>query len=531
MNSFDKRKSLMAKVATGSMVTFAGIIAGRGIFFGIQVLISRLYGPEYFGQMVIGLTAIEMIRILSSIGLPKGGMRFVSLSIGSKKFEKLYEIIGTAIFFPVIINIVVCMSFFLLAEYIAIEWFNDPRLVFIFKSLIVCGPFIIVSGVCIDLSKGFNTTIYSVLTEYIIVPLSRILLFIFFLLLGHGFNSIIYSIILSSAIGASVILYFLRNQISEKVGMDFDVGKFFNKWFFSKDKQKIIAYSLPLFFTGVLGMVMRSVDVLMLGHFLYTKSVGIYAAAYSIAALISFLLINSLNSIFAPMIATQYGNKQIDNIKYLYIATTRWMFYIALPIFAGLMAAREYIMGIYGYAFVEKGEKVLAILIIGQMANCLTGAVGNILSMTGHQGKELLTNVIVVIINITLNLLLIPAFGIIGAAVATSVSLIIVNGIRVAIVYYIYRVQPLTLKLMILSMITVAVVGGYCLLQTVLPNFRHDLLWSVISVFLIVFAVFVFGFLKEDRELRKLVLGKPKEYPTRAPSNPIHSSIQKNKQI
>lgn len=513
MNVNDKQSDLLKTAAKGSTVTFAGVIAGQGLFFLIRVLISRLFGAQYLGLLVIGLTITKFIRITSSIGLGRGGMRFISLAIGSHRVDRLYGIIGTSLIIPLFPSVVMSAMLFLFADEVAVMWFNEVQLVPIFKTFALIMPFETMLLIGLNLSRGFNTTVYSALVENLFIPVSRLVLFFFFFFLGYGFTSIVYAVILSSIFSALFILILLGKQVREKLKETFRVVYLFKKWRSLEDKQVIISYSVPLFLTGVIGIIMRSVDIFMIGRFLDTSAVGIYAAASVIATVLSTLLIKSLSSIVSPLIATQYGRDNIYNIRYLYVVTTRWMFYLSLPCMVGIIIARKYVMSIYGDVIMIEGTMVLVILIIGHTVNCITGVVGNVLSMTGYQKKELLTNTITLIMNIILNLLLIPFFGIIGAAVATSVSLIIVNGVRVVMVYNIYQVQPFTRSLFLLSFAAFIVTSVSFAFEAYSSLAHINLFLAIVATGIIIYMIYIIGFLKDDKKL----LGKlsSKLLPTR----------------
>ncbi len=501
------KPELLQKVARGSLITFVGIIIGKGLSFTIQVLITRIFGPKSFGQIVIGLTVIETLRVLASLGLPKGGMRFVSVSLGRNEPGNIIGIISTSICFPFIISVLIGAGVFLLAEKISLIWFHDLELVPIFKAFALSLPFVAILNVGLDLSRGFNTTWYAAITENLILPASRIMIFFLFLLMGQGFNSIIMAIIFSSIIGSLSILVFLNRQVAHIRKKGFLFLSLIKGLFAYSEKILLVSYSLPLFLTGLTAIIMHYADVIILGRFLDSGSVGIYVAASVVATLMPSLLIMSLNSIFGPVIATQFGGNHIENIRYLYKTTTRWLFYLSLPVAVGFIIARDSVMMIYGKSFTSEGPIILFILIIGQLVNCVTGGVGSLLIMTGHQNKELTTNGVAVLMNISLNIMLIPAFGVIGAAIATSFSHVVVNIIRFIIVYFIYAVQPFTKKLFGVFLLAMAMVSLSLSLNLYFPFIYLQIVTAAISIGIILLFIYLVVFLPEDKQMfKKLIM-------------------------
>jgi O-antigen/teichoic acid export membrane protein len=495
------QSKLLKVIAKGSSLTVGGVVFGKATLFVFQVIITRLFGKNFFGLLVIGLAIVEFFRIFSSFGLPRGGMRFLSLATGADQREKYYGILGTSLFIPGLSSLIFGVILYFVSEKIALIWFKDPALVPVLQTLSFSLPFTVILGVGVSLSRGFNTTVYAVITENVLLPCSRILLFLIFFLWGFGFISVLYAVVVSFALGMALILIFLKQQVVAALNRKILFKDAFRKWKEANQKSEMILYSMPLFLTGMSAIILHSVDVVMIGKFLDSSFVGVYGAAAAVAATLTSLLMVSLNSIFAPLIATQFGNRNFDNIQYLYIATTRWMFYISVPVTMMIMIARGPIMLIYGKPFVETGAVVLLILSAGHLFNCITGGVGNILSMTGHPNKELITNVFVVFINISLNLILIPRYGVVGAAVATAASQLAVNTIRIAIVYRIYSVHPMTMKMGILSLVALLLIGLSSGIKTLYHQVHYDILFAFGSAGIFILLVFLFMLQKEDYDL------------------------------
>lgn len=500
----ERSLSLLGIAAKGSIVTLLGTLAGKGLLFFFRVMVTRIFGAKYFGLLVLGMMVSEFARIFASIGLPRGGMRFVSMTLGSQKPEKLPAIFATAFLIPFLISIVMSGFLFGFAKTIALSWFKNAALVPILRIFVFSIPFAALVRVGVDVSKGFNTTKYSVFTENLFTPFMIVMLFGLFYGLGAGFNAVIYGIIVTNMLSAVLIFFFLKTQLKAALGSARNKLDFLHNCVNIQESREVILYSFPLFLTGFSVIIINSTDIIMLGRFLDAASVGVYGAASIFATFASSLLIMSLNSIFAPLVATQYGKNATDNIGYLYIATTRWMAYLALPLIVSLIIAREQFMRIFGEEFIVGGPTVLFILLIGHGVNCITGGVGQILSMTGHQKKELSINVAAIVLNIGLNLLLIPVLGIIGAAIATSTSQILVNLLRVIIVHKMLRVQPFTVKLFNFFLIGTGLVVLSFVIKIYLFSGIYDLAVAVFSLVLMLAAIFVLKIEHDDKKLLKM---------------------------
>ncbi len=458
MNGSAKSQTLLGVAARGTLVTFAGTLVGKMLSFLFRVLVTRLFGEVFFGILMICVMVVEFARTFAIIGLAKGGMRFLSVALGQGRLESLPQLFGIVFLLPFFLGLVFYWALFAGADLLAEAWFEKPELAHYLRILAIAIPFMSVIRIGVDMSRGFHTTRFATLVESLFLPTAILLLTMAAYVLVGRFDAVLFGIILANILAALLILRYLARQLRERLDKPFDLGKFLRQSRPGRGSVEILRYSFPLFLTGFTGILMTSTDVLILGRFVTVDQVGVYGAAVTIASMFSSTLMMSVNSIFAPLVATAHGQDKLDHINILYRSTTRWLFFLSLPLATAIILARQPIMAVFGDGFVSQGSLVLAILTIGQIFNCTTGGVGYVLSMTGRQKIELWVNVIAVSINVILNIILISMMGIVGAALATAVSLSILNGLRLFFVYSRMGLNPFTGKFFILFICAVIII-------------------------------------------------------------------------
>lgn len=436
---------LLNTAAKGSAIAFAGSIAGKILALLLQVLISRLFGPKYYGLFITAVITCQIFRIPASLGLQKGCMRFLAIAIEGHDYRALPGIYATAVIFPVIFGILVSAGLYLLSPYMAITLFHDADMVTVLRKFSLAVPFFALLNVGSELSRGFRTTKYSVFIENLVFPSSQIAFFLILCYVGFGFSSVIYSFILASVLSSILILLIVQYQIKKTMGPAWSPLLILNNLIFPRRWREILAYSIPFMPIAAILISYNYVDIIMLNIFVDSQRVGEYAAAARLGLLFATLL-HSTNLIFAPLIAGLYGTNNMANIKILYKTVTRWMFYVSFPMVIFVLIANKQIMMIFGEEFMQYGPMVLVILSIGHVFASITGGVGMVLTMTGHQYKELMNVAGSIVLNIILNLLLIPSYGLIGAAIATTLSRFVIQSVRVLIVFHLFKMQPLTKK-------------------------------------------------------------------------------------
>ncbi len=154
---------------------------------------------------------------------------------------------------------------------------------------------------------------------------------------------------------------------------------------------------------------------------------------------------------------------------------------------------------------------MLVVLSVAQFINCITGGVGFTLSMTGKQYLEMYNSIAMVLINIVLNYFLIPEYGAMGAAIATSISIIAINLVRLAEVYIFYKIHPYSTDYFRGIICGVVAVIVLLIIRRHLPSDSH--LIMLLSNSLVIAIIFVAGFSyngfsEEDRLLFAALSGK-----------------------
>ena len=257
---------------------------------------------------------------------------------------------------------------------------------------------------------------------------------LFFLIICYGFEVINSQIAIVSYISALIVIFLVSTIIVFKTIRTGNFLRFVNS-------NKMLKQSIPMMMSSSVLLLMSWADSLMIGGFIGEYEVGIYNVAVKVALLTSFTL-TAVNSISAPKISEAYNNDKMLEFKKIVIQTTKTIFFSSIPIIIVIFIFPEFILNFFGKDFVV-AKSALLILAFSQVINAMSGSVGIILNMTGKE--KVFRNVLTaaLLINISLNLFLIPIYGIEGAAIASASSLIFWNLYSVFYVYKHYGVLTL----------------------------------------------------------------------------------------
>jgi len=184
--------------------------------------------------------------------------------------------------------------------------------------------------------------------------------------------------------------------------------------------------SLPMALTSALLMVNNHADIIMIGWFSSPADVGIYRVATSGAALVIFGL-TTINMVLGPYYARFHAHKEKERIQKLATNSARVVIAMTLPVVIAFLFFGEPLIGfIFGQEYLS-AYLSLAIISVGQLMNAGFGSVGLLLVMTGHERETTKGVAVGTLSNVFLNAVLIPFYGIEGAAFATAVTLLTSN--------------------------------------------------------------------------------------------------------
>jgi len=187
------------------------------------------------------------------------------------------------------------------------------------------------------------------------------------------------------------------------------------------DTAELLESSVPLFWVSALQLVILWASTLALGFWASAADVGRFGVANRTATLSSLALI-AINSIVAPKFAALYKQGDMEALGKIARNSTKLTAAVAAPVLVCLVIFPRQVLALFGSGFADSGL-VLSILALGQFVNVITGAVGSLLTMCGYERLQRNNLGVCATLCIILNVALVPRFGAVGAAVATSTTL------------------------------------------------------------------------------------------------------------
>ncbi len=430
MQSSTLNRSLTT-VAKAATIVFAGMIAGHLLGMVNNVLLGRFLGPENYGRFNIVLGVITIAFTLATFGLFGSLSRFIPYNLKSKNFKTVKSVIDFSLVFTFFISLAVAVALFVLSGQISTKVFHDPELQPLFKIFAIGIPVIAIQRIMAGVIRGFKEAKYDALIFKIGVRVIKIAIFLIFLTTSYRLWGAIFAFIASALVTVLVSIWLVRYRIFPD----------YRRYSRNPVARELLSFTWPLALTGFTFLFVSKTDTMLLGYFLTSTDVGIYTPALVIAQLLTFMGA-AFSYIFLPVVSEFFANKNMEGLESLYKSTSKWMVLTVLPLLLFILLFPSDILRLlYGSSY-SHGYQALTILSIGISMNILLGTTGNVLVGGGYTKLNLAGEVIAAMSNITLNIIMIPAYGIIGAAAATGASYLIRNSVFLFFLYRKLRIHP-----------------------------------------------------------------------------------------
>lgn len=183
-----------------------------------------------------------------------------------------------------------------------------------------------------------------------------------------------------------------------------------------------IASAFVLGLTGGSQLLLQRSDVLMIGWLMTAADAGVYVVACNVAELVLFPYL-AVGAIVGPTFAAHFARGERTELAAFMRTTTLMTLAGSLAIGVPLIVLAPWILGLFGSEFVD-GAAAARILMIGICLRTVIGPSHLMLTMTGHERQAMRALGCAAAANVALNLVMIPAFGIEGAAAMTTLSLL-----------------------------------------------------------------------------------------------------------
>lgn len=427
--------SSLKTAAKGTAAVFTGSIVGLLLGFITKVLIVRYTTQAEFGIYSLAIALVSIFTLISTLGLQQGSTRYISILGGKGAEEKAKGVIASSLQIGIATGLACSLILSFSSGFISERIFGISDLIKPLRVISLSIPFAVLSGIIIAIFRGYGI----IKPKVYFGDLARPLIFLFFIFLliagGLPFISILYAYLFSIVIVSIVLSTFAYKKLNIHI-------------FAAKAgtlKKELLLFSIPLLSVGLMWMVFRWTDTLMLGYFKAAEDVGLYNVGLTLAKLLIFPL-GALGFVFMPIAGHLYSKNHMVELKRTYQVLTKWVFSATLPMFLVIFLFPEVVLSfLFGERYTG-AVLILRILALGFMFHTFMGLNGMTLMVLGRSKVLMWIAFFGATMNILLNYSLIPLYGVAGAALATMTSYFAFNIVTSVKLYQYTKIHPITPK-------------------------------------------------------------------------------------
>lgn len=417
-------------VAKGGGISFIGTLLEYAGRFILGFLLARLMGDEQYGLYSVADSTFYIIVGIALLGLNTGTTHFVSMFAAQRDQEALWKTIQVGLGLPLMISLVGGLLCFGLATPIAEIIFHELSLTPLLRIVAFAIPAGTLAASASFVLLGFKRLEYSVIAQNILQTYLK--LFLIVALAFTGLTAIkamtVYSIGVIASCG--LLIYFVNKLFSLNRSLDVNL----------QHVRRMLRFSLPVYLSEILTMLGPHLRILLLGALSTVASAGVFTVA-SRVSMVSTAFYTSISMISMPVVSELHAAGDLKDLKRFFQTVTKWTLTFSFPFFLLILFFSRPILSVFGDSYTS-GAIGLIILASNDLFSAAVGICGVMITMTGNTKLNILNAAIRFILLTALSIVLIPRWGVIGAATATTISLSTVNFILVLEVFLLFRILP-----------------------------------------------------------------------------------------
>lgn len=417
----DAAQSVMRKNIRGSTLLLVGRMVMLGLNFGVQVLTVRYLTKSDFGAFSYALSFVSMAAIVSLFGLDKAIARFAPIYHEQHDYPRMFGTILLALLSIIALGVVVTGAVFLFQSAVVEHLGGDPLSVSLLLILIATAPIQALETYFQDMLAVFAKPRAIFFRRYIIGPALKLAAVLVVVVVKGSVAMLAAGYLIGSLLGLALYAAIMLN-VMRSMGL---LEHFrFNALVFPA--REIFGFSVPLLSTDLLHILKTSAVVLLLEFFRTSVDVAEFRAVVPVAGL-NLVVMQSFKLLYTPMSARLFARNDRAGINALYWKTATWIALFSFPVFVVTFSLAEPLtVMLFGERYANSGV-ILALLSLGNYFNAALGFNAYTLRVFGRVKYIVAIDVISALANLGANLLLIPRYGALGAAVGTTLTMILYN--------------------------------------------------------------------------------------------------------
>ncbi len=490
-------------VAKGAAINLFGILAraSRVLF---TLFVTRVAGPRVFGLFTLAVAVVEVTTRFTIFGMDKTLLKFVP-EVRDADDPAVYRILATVFRIGLLLALFATLTVAVFAPWISDELLHKPELRRPLRLIALSFVPLTLLNLILSATKALKIMAYDAIVTGMVLPIFLLLFSLPILWFADATAILTLAYTGTTCVALVVAAGLFRTHFSLTRALSTPANGTFSR---------VVRFSTPLGLHDFIQYLGIKLELFILAFFVSPLELGIYALAVELAFVIrKFRQI--FDPILIPVMSEAQGNQQLDRVRGNMTRVIRWMLVLGVFYVGAMSLFAEPVLSIFGDDF-ARGAVALVVLCVAHLIAASTGLLDMAMMVSGRPRINLLNVCIVLVAQTTLNLLLVPRFGLVGAAGAALGSFTLIAAIRLGQSLMILRLNPFAWNQ--LKPILAGVVAGLAVLaiRGGLRSLGVSVTWLVL---LLVFALLyglvlrIVGLEGEDRRLIGVLLRSSRSSP------------------
>ncbi len=403
-----------------------GRLIALAINFIAQIALVRYLSRDDYGTFANVFAIISILQVLVAFGMPETVARSISISRERGEYGRIAGILAVAGLTVVGVGLSVILLTFLADDPLSRILVEDnqadaSQLLLI---LILLVPVESLNQLFTNLFASFSRPSAIFWRRFVLAPLLKLLAVAILMLGSFGIIAYGWLLLTAGALGLLLNIIFFSQVLASEGYLD-HFRSATPVW----PVRELLGFAIPVLTSSMIWLLMEFGSAVLLGWLSVASEVAAYQASIQVARLNQILLL-SMATLFTPVAARLFARHDHQAIDQLYWQTARVIFVLNLPVLLMTSAfAPQTVALLFGQQYADAAA-VMAILALGYAVNNLTGYNNALLQTYRQLRYAVITDLGTLIASLGLSLLLIPRYGAVGAALATSLTQVLLNLVR-----------------------------------------------------------------------------------------------------
>jgi O-antigen/teichoic acid export membrane protein len=407
----------------GSSLLLAGQAFALVANLAVQVLLVRYLSKSSYGVFAYALSIVTLGEAIASFGLRRGVGRFLPIYEERGELDKVAGTLVFAIATVLSMGLAFVLVVIGLGGVISDSFSGEPAATAVITAILVLAPIQAVANLLDGMFAVFTRPRAILLRKFVYTPVMRLIMVVMLSLAGAGVVpfAVGYTVIGGAGTvvyGAMLITTLRERRLWERLRrgrMTFPI-------------RELLSFTVPLLTNDLAFAFVNAAGAVMLGLLAGAQDVAELRAVVPVAMTMSYVL-SSFGLLFVPLASRLFARGDTEELNRLYWQTAGWTTVLSYPIFiVSVGLAEPLTLLLFGDRYASSAS-LLQVLAVGRFITAAAGPNSVLLGVYRRVGFLVATNLVAMVTSLGLNLLLIPPFGAMGAAIAATATLAVFNAI------------------------------------------------------------------------------------------------------